>query len=58
MNVKSAFLNRVLNEEMYVKQPAGFVNRGQENKVYRLKRTLYGLKQTPKAWYTRIDSYF
>ena len=58
MDVKSAFLNGVLNEKVYVEQPAEFARRGQENKVYSLKRVLYGLKQGLRAWYTRIDSYF
>ena len=58
MHVKSAFLNGVLNEEIYVEQLVGFVRRGQENRMYRLKRVLYRLKQIPRAWYTRIDSYF
>lgn len=58
MDVKSSFLNGVLEEEVYVDQPAGYVKRGQENKVYRLIKALYGLKQAPRAWYTRIDSYF
>ncbi|KAK8913818.1 hypothetical protein KSP39_PZI024059 [Platanthera zijinensis] len=58
MDVKSAFLNGVLNEEVYIDQPPGYVKKGDENKVCRLKRALYGLKQAPRAWYGRIDSYF
>ena len=58
IDIKSGFLNGVLNEDMYVEQLVGFVRRSQENKVYRLKRALYGLKQAPRPWYTRIDSYF
>jgi len=58
MDVKSAFLNGVLNEEVYVDQPPGFVKKGEENKVYKLKKALYGLKQSPRAWYNRINSYF
>ena len=58
LDVKSAFLNGILEEEMYVEQPEGFVVEGEENKVYRLKKALYGLKQAHRAWNSRIDSYF
>jgi Reverse transcriptase (RNA-dependent DNA polymerase) len=57
MDVKSVFLNGVL-EEVYVKQPLGYINLGKEHKVLRLKKALYGLKQAARAWNTRIDSYF
>jgi hypothetical protein len=52
MDVKTAFLNEVVEEEVYVEQPEGF-----ETHVCRLRRTLYGLKQGPRAWYSRIDNY-
>jgi len=58
MDVKSAFLNGILKEEVYVEQPLGYVFRGKEDKVYRLKKALYGLKQALRAWYMKIDSYF
>ncbi|XP_061349581.1 uncharacterized mitochondrial protein AtMg00810-like [Gastrolobium bilobum] len=58
MDVKSAFLNGVLEEEVYLEQPPGFMKVEQERKVLRLKKALYGLKQAPQAWNTRIDSYF
>ncbi|PWA98023.1 hypothetical protein CTI12_AA024020 [Artemisia annua] len=58
MDVKSAFLNGLLEEEIYVEQPEGYVAKGQEGKVLRLKKALYGLKQEPRAWNTRIDKYF
>ncbi|KAL0413716.1 UNVERIFIED_CONTAM: Retrovirus-related Pol polyprotein from transposon RE2 [Sesamum radiatum] len=58
MDVKSAFLNSYIDEEIYVEQPQGFVAKGYEEKVLRLKKALYGLKQAPRAWYSRIDNYF
>ncbi|GAA0168672.1 transmembrane signal receptor [Lithospermum erythrorhizon] len=58
MDVKSAFLNWYLEEEVYIEQPPGYVEKGQEDKVYRLNKALYGLKQAPRAWNTRIDEYF
>jgi hypothetical protein len=50
MDVKSAFLNGVLNEEIYMEQPQGFITTGQENKVCRLKKAIYGLKQASRTW--------
>ena len=58
LDVKSAFLNGVLKEDVFVDQPQGFVIEGEEQKVYKLKKALYGLKQAPRAWYGEIDSYF
>ncbi|RDX90862.1 hypothetical protein CR513_27231, partial [Mucuna pruriens] len=57
LDVKSAFLNGPLEEEVYVDQPLGFVVKGKENKVYKLKKALYGLKPAPRAWSKRIDDY-
>ncbi|GAU51473.1 hypothetical protein TSUD_95880 [Trifolium subterraneum] len=57
LDVKSAFLNGPLEEEVYVKQPPGFEVKGQEQKVYRLRKALYGLKQAPRAWNKRIDGF-
>jgi transposase InsO family protein len=56
MDVKSAFLNGVLQEQVYVEQPPGFVLRGHENKVLHLVKALYGLRQAPRAWYSKLDS--
>src|SRR6185503_9181574 len=55
MDVKSAFLNGVLQEEVYVEQPPVFVLRGHENKVLHLVKALYGLRQDPRAWYAKLD---
>jgi hypothetical protein len=57
LDVKSVFLNGVLNEEIYVEQPAGFEKSNSTNKVYLLKKALYGLKQAPTAWYNRLDNH-
>ncbi|KAI5336669.1 hypothetical protein L3X38_015937 [Prunus dulcis] len=58
LDVKSAFLNGVLKEEVYVEQPQGFVKDNEEIRLYKLNKALYGLKQAPRAWYDEIDSYF
>jgi len=57
MDVRSMCLNACLEEEVYVEQPPGYEILGQEDKVYKLKKALCGLKQAPRAWYSRIDSY-
>jgi hypothetical protein len=56
MDVKSAFLNGDLKEEVYVCQPPGFVVLGQEHKVLRLRKALYGLRQAPRAWNEKLDA--
>jgi hypothetical protein len=56
MDVKSAFLNGELNEEVYVVQPPGFKQRGLEHKVFRLHKALYGLRQAPRAWNAKLHS--
>eukprot|EP00253_Pinus_taeda_P035257 PITA_35257 len=58
MDVKSAFLNGKIEEEVYIEQPEGFETFDRESHVCQLKRALYGLKQSPRAWYTRMDNYF
>ena len=57
MDVKSTFLNGMLQEEVYVEQPKGFVDPYRPDDVYKLKRVLYGLKQTPRVWYDRLTAY-
>ncbi|KAH9751651.1 Integrase catalytic domain-containing protein [Citrus sinensis] len=57
MDVKSAFLNGYILEEVYVKQPPGFENEKFPNHVYKLLKALYGLKQAPRAWYDRLKNF-
>ncbi|GJY75492.1 retrovirus-related pol polyprotein from transposon TNT 1-94 [Tanacetum coccineum] len=57
MDVKTAFLNGNLREEVYVSQPDGFVDKDKPNHVYKLKKALYGLKQAPHAWYDMLSSF-
>jgi hypothetical protein len=56
MDVKTAFLNGDLNEEIYMEQPEGYVLPGNELKVCKLVKSLYGLKQAPKQWHKKFDS--
>jgi hypothetical protein len=53
MDVKSAFLNGVLEEEVFVRQPPGFKSMMYPHRVDKLRKVLYGLKQVPRAWYGR-----
>ncbi|GKA00118.1 retrovirus-related pol polyprotein from transposon TNT 1-94 [Tanacetum coccineum] len=57
MDVKSAFLNSFIKEEVYVAQPHGFVDFEKPNHVFKLKKALYCLKQAPKAWYDRLKAF-
>ena len=57
MDVKTTFLHGELEEEIYMKQPEGFIREGDEGKVCLLKKSLYGLKQSPRQWYKRFDSF-
>jgi hypothetical protein len=57
MDVKSAFLNGVIQEEVFVRQPLGFENLKYPNRMYKLSKALYGLKQVPRAWYARLKTF-
>jgi hypothetical protein len=57
MDVKTTFLNGEIEEEVYIKQPEGFVTYDEKSHVYRLKKALYGLKQAPRAWYEKMDGF-
>nr|GEV09841.1 hypothetical protein [Tanacetum cinerariifolium] len=56
-DVKTAFLNGPLKEEVYVAQPDGFVDPDHPEKVYRLRKALYGLKQAPRVWYDELSKF-
>ncbi|GKC33936.1 retrovirus-related pol polyprotein from transposon TNT 1-94 [Tanacetum coccineum] len=57
MDVKTAFLNGLLKEEVYVAQPEGFIDPDHPEKVYLLRKALYGLKQAPRAWYDELSNF-
>ena len=56
MDVKTAFLNGDLGEEIYMLQPEGCITPRQKNKVCKLNKSLYGLKQAPKQWHEKFDN--
>lgn len=58
IDVKNAFLNCCIKEEVYVKQPLSFENLKKLNHVYKLNKALYVLKQVPMAWYERLSKFF
>jgi hypothetical protein len=55
MDVKTAFLNKELEEHIYMDQPDGFIAKAQEGKVCKLLKSLYGLNQAPKQWHEKFD---
>jgi hypothetical protein len=57
MNEKSAFLNGVIQEELYVRQPTGFESPKYPDRVYKVSKALYVLKQAPRAWYARLKMF-
>ena len=57
MDVKSAFLNGYINEEVFISQPSGFEDHQHPGHVFKLKKALYGLKQAPKQWYERLSDF-
>jgi hypothetical protein len=57
MDVKSAFLNSILEEEVYVRQPPGFESEKYAHWVHKLRKALYGLKQAPRSWYDRLRGF-
>lgn len=57
MDARSAFVNGILKEEVYVKQPLGFENVDFPNHVFKLDKILYGLMKAPRAWYLRLSKF-
>ena len=55
LDVKLAFLNGYIEEDIYVDQPEGFIQAGKESYVLKLRKALYGLRQAPRAWYNKLD---
>jgi hypothetical protein len=57
MDVKTTFLHGDLEEEIYMKQPEGYAMKGKNELVCKLKKSLYGLKQSPRMWFQKFDTY-
>ena len=56
LNIKNALLHRDLTEEVYMEQPPGFITQGEFGLACKLRRSLYGLKRSPRAWFSRFSS--
>ena len=57
MDVNKTFLNGVVKEEVYMEQPLGFETRDRKTHVWKFKKALYVLKQAPRTWYSKMDSF-
>ena len=57
MDVKTTFMNGVIEEEVYIEQPQGFEVEDRNTHIFKLEKDLYGLKQAPRSWYGRIDTF-
>ena len=57
MDVKSTFLNVILNEEVYIEKLEGFIDPNKKDMVFKLHKALYGLKQAPRSWYEKLHGY-
>ena len=57
MDVKTTFLHRDLEDEIYMNEPKGFVVKGKKELVCKLKKSMYGLKQSPRMWYQKFDTF-
>ena len=55
LDIKNVFLHGDLQEEVYMEQPPGFVAQGEIRRVYRLRKSLHGLKQSPRAWFGKFS---
>ena len=57
MGIKSTFFNGILDEDVYIEQPKGFLDPSKRDMVCKLHKALYGLKQAPRVWYERLHNY-
>ncbi|CAM9588974.1 unnamed protein product, partial [Heterosigma akashiwo] len=57
LDISTAFLNSDIDGDVYVKQPPGFIDKDHPNKVWKLKKALYGLRQSPKLWYNTLHEF-
>ena len=55
MDIKESFIHGYLEEEIYMKHPKGFIIKGKEELVYKLNKSLYGLKKSPRKWYQKFE---